>query len=138
MFGLSEERYNKLKQSPRFMSDESIKDYIRIWGIDGVEKGYSIFNVSGSDVIIEDALTIEEIGELNYFDGDFKACRQAEKDGVKFINDIEGLEKGCYVDTPKNRKHCKEMLEKYPEYRIENWIDWDGDYGQMYSEVFGK
>lgn len=34
---------------------------------------------------------------------DEDACVQAEKDGVKFINDIEGVDKRRYIDTPLNR-----------------------------------
>lgn len=98
------------------------------WSEDQVRKGYEMFACYGSDSVIEGAIIVEEIGDINKFNSDWDACRQAEKDGVKFINDIDGLEKGCYVDTPDNRKHCIEMLEKYPEYRVENLIKNSGDY----------
>ena len=40
---------------------------------------------------------------------DEDACAQAEKDGVKFINDIEGVDKHRYINTPKNRRLCEAL-----------------------------
>jgi hypothetical protein len=90
------------------------------WTDDQIEKGYEIFQCDGSESVIDGALIVEAIGVVNKFESDWDACRKAELDGVKFINDVDGLEKGCYVDTPENRQHCIEMIKKYPEYRVEN------------------
>lgn len=132
IYGLTKERYNQLAER-----GVSIQDYIRVFGVEAINKGYDIFTSYGSEVVIDGALTVEGIDMLNFFESDFDACRQAEEDGVKFINDIDGLEKGCYVDTPENRKHCIEMLKKHPEYRVENWIDYNDEYGSKYAEYFG-
>jgi len=102
-----------------------------------MSKGYDIFQSDGSEYFIDGALIVEKIDSMNLFKNDFEACRQAEKDGViMFINDIDGLEKGCYVDTPTNRKYCIEMIKKYPQYRIENWMNPDEEYYQLYTKVF--
>jgi len=138
-FGLTKERYEQLQKEPFFKSDEQIAEWIRTYGAEKINKGYDFFQCSGSEVIIEGAVVVERIDELFFFETDFDACRQAEKDRVAFINDIPGLEKGCYVDTPENRKHCAEMLEKYPEYRIENWLTPDNsEYYHIYMSVFGE
>lgn len=110
-------------------------------------KGYSAFTCYNSDVVIDGATVVEVIGDLNdehdygFENGDFSACRQAEKDGVKFINDIDGLEKGCYVDTPENREICIKGLQEHPEYRIENWLfneTCSEEYRNAYIETFGN
>jgi hypothetical protein len=136
--GLTEERYKMLKSSPDNNTDEVIIELIRTFGVDGVNNGYDIFVCIGSsEVLIDNALVVEQIDELDFFGDDFAACRQAEKDGINFINNVDGLEKGCYVDTPENRKHCIEMLEKHPKYRIENWMKTNDEYYHKYIEVFG-
>lgn len=134
--GLNPETY-QLYQDKGFC-DAEIYEMIEEWGIDGVEKGYAEYQVMNSDNTVDKAVVIEMIGDLARFDGDFEACRQAEKDGVKFINDMDGLEKGCYVDTPWNREHCQFMLKENPEYRITNWLDLQSDYGKKYVEHFGN
>jgi len=101
-----------------------------------IKNGYGEYYCYGSEVIIDGALVIEKINMVNKFDDDFEASRQAEKDGVIFINDIEGLEKGCYIDTPENRKLCVDKLKEFPAYRVENLMlnHPDGDYWEAYSE----
>lgn len=138
MYGLTKSRYEQLKKAPFFKNDKMIMEMVRIYGADLINKGYDTFVCVGDDVSINNALIVEQIDELKFFENDFLACRQAEKDGIKFINDVDGLEKGCYVDTPENREHCIEMLEKHPEYRIENWLTPDEEYYSTYMEVFGK
>lgn len=132
-YRLTEERFKEL-------TDRSfnIPELIKAFGVENINKGYWVCTAHNSDVVIDGAQIIERIDMLGLFDDDFDACRQAEKDGVKFINDIDGLEKGCYIDTPENREHCLIMLEKYPNYRVENWIIYnDGMYGTKYAEHFG-
>lgn len=102
-----------------------------------IDKGYGEFFCTGNELIIDGALIIEKIDAVNKFEDDWEASRQAEKDGVKFINDIEGLEKGCYVDTPENRKLCIDMLEKYPEYKVETLMHkCNNEYWEIYKNYF--
>lgn len=46
---------------------------------------------------------------------DFEAAKLAIKDGVKLIDDIEGIYKNFYVDTKENRKIIYEYLKMFPE-----------------------
>lgn len=78
--------------------------------------GYGIFTSSGSSFYIPDALHIEKIDDLMMFDSDDEAAIQAEKDGIKFINDMDGVPKKVYIDTPENRDIIKKALIQYPEY----------------------
>jgi hypothetical protein len=62
--------------------------------------------------------------EFDYgIETDEDAGIQAEKDGVKFINNIEGVDKHRYIDTPRNRYVlyreglCKSEPDK-PEHKI--------------------
>lgn len=135
-FGLKPETYQSFLD--RGFDDEDIKGIVNDWGVDDIERGYTTFRVSGSDVVVEGALLVEAISEIGRYEDDFDACRQAEKDGVAFINDVDGLEKGCYIDTPENRALCVGMLKEHPEYRIENWLDADSDFGQKYVALFGN
>lgn len=133
----------------RKLTDETlIKELMEEYGWSREEtiNGYGIFACYNSDTCIEGAEVVEAIGELNEeFDygfecSDFKACRQAEIDGVKFINDIKGLEKGYYIDTPENRKLCIKELSEHPEYRIENWLFKEEFkmYKELYIKTFGN
>jgi hypothetical protein len=109
------------------------------WSEEQVRKGYDKFEVYSSSTVIDRAIVIEAIADVEKFDSDWEACRQAEKDGIEFINDVDGLEKGCYIDTPENRKHCIEMLNKYPEYRIESLMkeNPENEYWKTYRKYFG-
>ena len=134
---LTDERYIQLRKT---WKDKDIKSLLNEWGADVVNKGYAPFYASGSEVVINYALHIEAIGDVGAFTCDFEACRQAEKDGLglKFIDDIDGLEKGFYIDTPENRMLCEKVLAEKPEMRIENWFNANTDYGKMYIEKFGN
>lgn len=116
------------------LSQEKVKECLELgWTLEQIEKGYDIFEVSGSEDIINGALVVQLINDVAKFDSDWDACRQAEQDGIKFINDMDGLEKGCYIDTVENRKHCAEFLAKHPEYRIEHLIIKEGENSQYYK-----
>lgn len=78
---------------------------------DEMKRGYGIFYTEGSDFYIENALHIEKIDRLNKFSDDEEATEQAKKDGILFINDIEGIEKDVYIDTEENRKIIIEFLK---------------------------
>lgn len=80
------------------------------WSREATINGYDVFESDG-------ALEVCRVDDLYYcdkfdygIDTDEDACKQAEQDGVKFINDMEGLEKHRYVDTPENREYCKRWL----------------------------
>jgi len=136
-YGLSKKRYHTLLNLEG-LSDDKIVTLIQENGVPEVEKGYCSTMAYGSSEIIDGAIHVEKIDELDTFLSDWEACRQAEKDGVKFINDMDGLEKGLYIDTPENRAICEEALREHPEYRIENWIDTESEWGSRYVEVFGE
>ena len=46
-----------------------------------------------------------------------------QNDGGRFINDIFGIERNCYIDTPENREVIINSLLEHPEMHIENWRD---------------
>ena len=100
------------------------------WSREATINGYDAFGICGAnDYEIDGALEICRVDDLycckefDYgIDDDWSACRQAESDGVKFINDVDGLEKGRYVDTPENRRRCEKYIEEHPDVRVENWL----------------
>lgn len=108
------------------------------WTEQEVKNGYAVFN-SGNDEYIEGARYIADIGSLKMYEGTFDACRQAELDGVNFINDMDGLEKGVYIDTPENRKVCDEYILVKPEYCVENMMakSPDSRHWEKYREHYG-
>lgn len=117
-----------------------VKEYLELgWTESQIEKGYDFFEATGSTSIIDGAIVVESISDVGLFESDWDACREAEKDGVKFINDVEGLEKGCYVDTPDNREHCINMLKIHSKYNVSNLIKEDGEdspYWVRYKKYF--
>lgn len=136
---------------PKGLDKELVQRYIKLgvpsYTIDGllrccghyaIEHGYMSITCQGdSGVDIPGALCIRHVKELKVFSSDWDACRQAEKDGVRFINDMDGLEKGCYIDTERNRNICKTALENNPSFRIEAWLDpEDGEWGTRYHQYF--
>lgn len=109
------------------------------WTIEQINKGYDVFEVQGSKSVIDGALVVELIGDVGLFTSDFDACRQAEKDGIKFINDVYELEKGCYIDSPENRAHCLSMLEKHEEFKVSYLMKKSGEdspYWTRYKNFF--
>lgn len=83
-------------------------------------KGYGIFIAEGSSFYIPQAEHIEKIDEDNLFSDDEEACKQAEKDGVKLIYNMEGIPDGVYIDTIQNRDILIKALEQHPEYKTLN------------------
>lgn len=85
-----------------------------------MERGYGIFITLDEDgFYIPEAWHIEKIDKLNMFKSDEEASKQAEEDGVNLIYGMKGVPDGVYIDTKENRKIIKDMLEKFPEYRID-------------------
>ena len=147
---MAKEQAQAVSVSAHKLTDEGLivelmKDYG--WSREDTINGYARFDsVCPNMCDVDGAVEICRIDDLycddrfDYgFDNDFDACRQAEKDGVKFINDMDGLEKGRYVDTPENRRICAAYLAEHPEARIENWFtEVSSDYQKAYVEAFGS
>lgn len=85
------------------------------------QKVYAVSTCGSAWDIIPDAEHIErvtEIAEKQGFDetfDDFAAARLAKKDGVKLIDDIDGIYKDFYIDTDENRKVIKDYMDAHPE-----------------------
>ena len=106
------------------------------WTADELSKGYAIC-ISNGEYDIPGALQVDRIDCLGFFASIADALNQAELDGVAFINDIDGIEKGVYVDTPENREICKEALLKHPELHIENLLPkMSVEYQKFYTEKY--
>lgn len=73
----------------------------------------------GSDFYIPNVLHIEKNDSLKLGDkyDDKQASRDAEKEGISLIYNMEGVPNGVYVDTEENRNIITEMLILYPEYK---------------------
>lgn len=88
----------------------------------GAILGYCVSLSDGFEGYVPHTLIIDKIDDINKFNSRFEASRQAEKDGIKFINDIEGLEKGLYIDTKENREICLKALKESDKYNINRII----------------
>lgn len=76
-----------------------------------MDKGYDIFNFNNTGL-----LEIEKIDELNVFEDDAEAVKQAMLDGIKIIP-VEELPENFdrrylgWIDTPENRKNIEEYCK---------------------------
>lgn len=76
-----------------------------------MDKGYDIFNFNNTGL-----LEIEKIDELNIFEDDAEAVKQAMLDGIKIIP-VEELPENFdrrylgWIDTPENRKNIEEYCK---------------------------
>ena len=75
-------------------------------------KGYVIALSDGSDFYIDGALHIERDDSLIpwKFDDDTEAAKAAERDGIKLVYGMDGIEDGVYLDTPDNRRVLENAL----------------------------
>lgn len=89
--------------------------------VDPEETGYGIFTVTNCCTIIPGAQHIEKMDFMHKFRDDYTAARQAEKDGIPIIHDMEGVEDWTYIDTPENRALITAVFHKYPECDTRNW-----------------
>ena len=105
---LSHERRTALHKKE--LDDDDIEEMIEDWGLEAVEKGYAVF--ADRETSIRMAEYIDKIDELRTFNTSKAARKQASKDGVKFINDMEGVEPNFYIDTPENREHIAKVLHE--------------------------
>lgn len=101
------------------------------------EKIYTIAICNGASDCIPNAEHIERVdelverlGKLDEID-DFVAAKMAKEDGVKLIDDIEGIYKDFYIDTEKNRRIIHEYMKKHPE---EIGRELMGIYGDYYEK----
>ncbi len=82
------------------------------WREDQARKGYDVF---GSDYM-GGALHIERIDIMDVFNTDLEASEQAEKDGIKLINDlpdcIDDEDMARFIDTQENRKIISKHIKK--------------------------
>ena len=88
---------------------------------DPVEAGYDIFTEADCKTIFPGALHIERMDLVRKYPDDYAAAKQAEKDGIPIIHDMEGVEDWTYVDTHENRALIETLLPKHPECDIRNW-----------------
>lgn len=85
------------------------------------QKAYAVAVCCSAWDIIPDAEHIERIASVAERQGydetfdDFAAAQLAKKDGVKLIDDIDGIYKDFYVDTDKNRKVINDYMTTHPE-----------------------
>lgn len=86
------------------------------WGFEGL-RGYGIFN---NGVGFDNVLCICRIDEMDIYNSDIEAAKQAARDGIKLIPYSE--QPKCYpfkcyrfLDTDENRKHLKEACKAYKE-----------------------
>ena len=110
-FGLTNERYEQMMEY--YNNDkETVAEIVNAWGVENCNKGYTIFDFSGTGM-----LEINRIDDVYAFESDDEATEQAIKDGIKIIP-IEELPKNFdrkyfgWIDTEENRKaildYCKE------------------------------
>lgn len=85
------------------------------------EKIYAVAICNSAWDCIPDAEHIERVddvvsklGKLEEID-DFVAAQMAKADGIKLIDDIEGIYKDFYVDTEENRRIIRKYIEEHPE-----------------------
>ena len=57
---------------------------------------------------------VEKLGKLDEID-DFVAAQMAKADGIKLIDDIDGIYKDFYVDTKENRKIIRKYMEEHSD-----------------------
>ena len=78
------------------------------------EKGYLIVTCDDSDFYIADALHVERNDSLVpwMYEDDIAAAKAAERDGIKLIYGMKGVEDGTYLDTPDNRRILKNALRE--------------------------
>jgi len=92
---------------------DQIAEIVDEWGFDQVNKGYAVFDYDGTGM-----LGIEAINDVDAFDGDDEATRQAIRDGIKIIPVEELPDKFPHkwlgwIDTPENRENIEKYTRRY-------------------------
>ena len=111
-FGLTKERYAQMVKDHN-NDKEWVKEIVEEWGIENCNKGYAIFDFNGTGL-----LEINKIDDVNAFEDDNQATKQAIKDGIKIIpiNELPENFDSKYlgwIDTEENRKAIKDYCDKY-------------------------
>ena len=86
----------------RDVTDEMVEEAVADgWSEEDAKRGYGVFSSNFGN----GATHVEKLDCMNIFDSDDDAAKQAEKDGMKIIRDLELPErdKAHYLDTPENR-----------------------------------
>lgn len=88
-----------MKTITKGMVNEAIKNG---FSREDAERGYGIFTSDYGN----GAEHIERLDCMMIFDTDAEAAKQAEKDGIKIIHDMEFDDENsaAYIDTPENRE----------------------------------
>ncbi len=148
-FGIDRKRYKNLR---KHKDRKTVRRLVEKLGSDTVNRGYivRVYQLPanraefypGRHMLIEEAEYVSGIFGVEFYGqsglwNDFACCRKAEEDGIRFINDIPGLEKGRYVDTKTNRDICLACLKSDPNYRIENWLRTYTPFGRIYTDTYG-
>ena len=111
-FGLTEKRYNQMMEFYHH-NEKAVKDIVEMWGAENCNKGYDIFDYDGTGL-----LEIEAIGDVEAFDSDDEAVKQAVLDGIEIIpieqlpiNMPKNMRFYGWIDTEENRrniaKYCR-------------------------------
>ena len=77
------------------------------WTREDAERGYAIFTSDYGN----GATHIQKLDDMDVFEDDEEAAKQAEKDGIKLIQDMKFDEENtaAYIDTPENRELLKDL-----------------------------
>ena len=77
------------------------------WTREDAERGYAIFTSDYGN----GAEHIQKLDDMDVFEDDEEAAKQAEKDGIKLIHDMkfDGENTADYIDTPENRELLKDL-----------------------------
>lgn len=88
-----------MKTITKGMVNEAIKNG---FSREDAERGYGIFTSDYGN----GAEHIERLDCMMVFESDGEAAKQAEKDGIRIIHDMEFDDENsaAYIDTPENRK----------------------------------
>lgn len=111
-FGLTGKRYNQMMEFYH-NNERTVKDIVETWGAENCNKGYDVFNYDGTGL-----LEIEAIGDVEAFDSDDEAVKQAVLDGIEIIpieqlpiNMPKNMRFYGWIDTEENRrniaKYCR-------------------------------
>ena len=77
------------------------------WTREDAERGYAIFTSDYGN----GAEHIQKLDDMDVFEDDEEAAKQAEKDGIKLIHDMKFDDENtaAYIDTPENRELLKDL-----------------------------
>lgn len=77
------------------------------WTREDAERGYAIFTSDYGN----GATHIQKLDDMDVFEDDEEAAKQAEKDGIKLIHDMKFDDENtaAYIDIPENRELLKDL-----------------------------